>query len=231
MRTLSPGWNAGGGVIGARITWVLLHPTATESVDGAAAFYRGGLSVWGGLIGALVGIKLSSGESGTSLRSLADLAAPSFAIGVVLTRLGCFLEGCDFGVPLSNGAPRFVAALGTFPRHSPAWVEHVLSLGLSPSANASLAVHPVALYEAAGGAALVAVAFLLGRRPFRPGVVFVTVTFAYLVLRVALDWLRADAAEMWVSGILLLSGVLIGSVAFGIRFLWAPLPRVTRLKK
>jgi len=220
-----------GGVIGARITWVLLHPTATGSVEGAAAFYRGGLSVWGGLVGALVGIKLSTSASGTSLRRLADLAAPSFAIGVALTRLGCFLEGCDFGVPLSNGAPRFVAALGTFPKHSPAWVEHVLSRGLSPSANASFAVHPVALYEAAGATALVAVAFLLGRRPFRPGVVFVTVMFAYLVLRVALDWLRADSAEMWVSGTLLLSGALIGSVALGIRLLRASLPKVTRVKK
>ncbi|HVR19884.1 MAG TPA: prolipoprotein diacylglyceryl transferase family protein [Polyangiaceae bacterium] len=220
-----------GGVIGARIAWVLLHPTATESVEGAAAFYRGGLSVWGGLIGALVVVKLSSRASGTSLRRLADLAAPSFAIGVALTRLGCFLEGCDFGVPLSNGAPRFIAALGTFPKESPAWIEHVLSRGLSPSANASLAVHPIALYEAVGGAALVLFAFLLRRRPFRPGVVFVTVTFAYLVLRVALDSLRADPMEMWVSGTLLLSGVLIGSVALGIRFLRAPMPKVTQVKK
>jgi phosphatidylglycerol---prolipoprotein diacylglyceryl transferase len=220
-----------GGVIGARIAWVLVHPAATESVEGAAALYRGGLSVWGGLIGAFVGVKLWAGASGASLLRLADLAAPSFAIGVVLTRVGCCFEGCDFGVPLSNGAPRFLAALGTFPKHSPAWVEHVLSRGLSAGANASFAVHPVALYEAVGGAALVAVAILLGRRPFRPGVVFVTITFAYLVLRVALDWLRADPAEMWVSGALLLSGALIGSVALGIRFSWAPLPRVTRMKK
>ena len=208
-----------GCVIGARIAWVVLHPGATGSVEGTAAFYRGGLSVWGGLAGALVAARLSSRSSAVSLRELADLAAPGFGVGVVLTRFGCFLEGCDFGVPLGNGAPGVLATLGTFPKHSPAWAVHVLSRGLSPSANASLAVHPVALYEAFGGVVLVAVAFLLERRKFRPGVIFATISLAYLVLRVSLDWLRDDAVDMWVSRALLLFAALIGAGVLGIRFL------------
>jgi phosphatidylglycerol:prolipoprotein diacylglycerol transferase len=198
-----------GAVVGARFAWVLLHPAATGSVEGSVAFYRGGLSVWGGLAGALAGAALSSRASGVTLPVLLDAAAPSFGAGVALTRLGCFFEGCDFGVPLSNGAPRFLAALGTFPKDSPAWVEHVLSRGLSPSASASLAVHPVELYEALAGVALVALALALDRRRLEPGLTFAAVTGAYLLLRVSLDWLRDDSVEMWVSRALLLLGAMV----------------------
>ena len=198
-----------GGVVGARLLWVILHPFVTGSVDGSVAFYRGGLSVWGGLGGALAGVAFSSRARGASLPVLFDLAAPSFGVGVVLTRIGCFLEGCDFGVPLANGAPRFVAALGTFPKNSPAWVEHVVSRGLSPNATVSLAVHPIELYEAAFGAALVALALALDRIKLREGFTFAAVIGAYLLLRVTLDSLRDDPVEMWVSRTLLLLTILV----------------------
>ena len=197
-----------GGVIGARLVWVLLHPVATGSVEGTVAFYQGGLSVWGGLVGGISGAALSANRSGAPLFALLDLAAPSLGVGVALTRLGCFLEGCDFGVPLGKSAPRFIAALGTFPKDSPAWSSHVLSRGLSPTAVTSLPVHPTELYEVAGGAALVALALALGRRKLPPGAVFAAAVLGYLLLRVSLDSLRDDSAEMWVSRALLLLVIL-----------------------
>src|SRR5688572_33392232 len=69
-----------GGVIGARIAWVLLHPSVAGTLGGAFAFYGGGLSVWGGLGGAFVGVKVASRNDGVSLREIADHAAPSFAL-------------------------------------------------------------------------------------------------------------------------------------------------------
>jgi phosphatidylglycerol:prolipoprotein diacylglycerol transferase len=220
-----------GGVVGARLAWVLLHPAATGSVEGAGAFYGGGLSLWGGVVGALIGLRVSSRSSGTPLASLLDLGAPSFAIGVALTRFGCFLEGCDFGVPLSREAPRLLAALGTFPKDSPAWVAHVLERGLPPSASASLPVHPVALYEAFAAGLLAAIAFLLERRNVRPGVSVATILGMYLALRVSLDWARDDRLEMWVSVTLLSCVTLIGVALFGIRTLRARTPAVTPFEK
>jgi phosphatidylglycerol---prolipoprotein diacylglyceryl transferase len=216
-----------GAVVGARVGWVALHPAATGSVEAAAAFYRGGLSVWGGLAGALAGAKLASRGTGTTLAELADLAAPSFGIGVALTRLGCYFEGCDFGVPLSTGASHVLVALGTFPKDSPAWAAHVLTRGLAPSADTSLAVHPVQLYEALGGTVLAAVAFLLGPKKMPNGLLFVTASSLYLGLRVSLDSLRDDASEVWVPRALLLCGALIGGGLWGIRFWRAKRPEVT----
>jgi phosphatidylglycerol:prolipoprotein diacylglycerol transferase len=197
-----------GGLIGARVVWVLLHPAATGSLEAAAAFYQGGLSVWGGIAGALIGAKVASQSEGVSLSEISDLAAPSFGAGVLLVRVGCFFEGCDFGVPLGSGAPRFLSTLGTFPKDSPAWALHVLSRGLPASAPSSLPVHPTELYEAVGGGALVAVAFALDRLGLRSGLTFAGMATAYLLLRVSLDWLRDDPVEMWVSGTLLSLSVL-----------------------
>ena len=45
----------------------------------------------------------------------ADVAVPSLASGLVITRIGCYLFGCDFGKPLSRNAPAFSQKLGTFP--------------------------------------------------------------------------------------------------------------------
>jgi phosphatidylglycerol:prolipoprotein diacylglycerol transferase len=205
-----------GGVIGARLAWALLHPTETESFAGALAFYRGGLSVWGGLGGALLGTWLSSRDRGASLAELCDLGATGFGAGVVLTRLGCFLEGCDFGAPLGKGAPRLLATFGTFPKDSPAWVLQVLSRDLSPNATSSLPVHPTWLYEAMGGGVLVAVAVALGRRKLRPGFTFGAVLLGYLLLRVSLDSLRIDPVEMWVSRVLLGIAVLGALVFLGV---------------
>ncbi|HEX6766560.1 MAG TPA: prolipoprotein diacylglyceryl transferase family protein, partial [Polyangiaceae bacterium] len=200
-----------GGVVGARLVWVFLHSAATGSVDGAFGFYRGGLSAWGGIAGAIAGAAITARRREASLTLLCDAAAPSFGLCVALTRFGCFLEGCDFGVPLGSGAPHFLATLGTFPKGSPAWANHVLTRGLSPSTSAALPVHPIELYEAVGGMALIALAFVLDRRKRGSGVAFGGVAVGYLLLRVSLDWLRDDPVDMWVSRALLFP-VLFGAM-------------------
>jgi phosphatidylglycerol:prolipoprotein diacylglycerol transferase len=213
-----------GGVVGARLVWVLLHPAATESLDEAAAFYGGGLSVWGGIAGALAGVKVVSRRDGVSLGEISDLAAPSFGAVVLLVRVGCFFEGCDFGRPLGSGAPRFLRALGTFPKDSPAWVEHVLSRDLAASAPVSLPVHPTELYEALGGGVLVVAAFALDRLGLRSGLTFAGIFLSYLLLRVSLDWLRDDPVEMWVSRALLLLAIVAYGL-FRLRFRFRPQAR------
>jgi prolipoprotein diacylglyceryltransferase len=81
----------------------------------------------------------------------------------------------------------------------------------------SLPVHPTELYEALGGAALLALAFALDRRGLRSGLTFAGIVLSYLLLRVSLDWLRDDPVEMWVSSALLVLSVF-GYAAFRLRF-------------
>lgn len=90
------------GVIGARILFVLLNlgyylESPLETFNIAA----GGLSLHGGFVLAvLVGIWYCR-HYGVSPGVMADVTAPAAIFGIGLTRIGCFLNGCCFGTPVS----------------------------------------------------------------------------------------------------------------------------------
>jgi phosphatidylglycerol:prolipoprotein diacylglycerol transferase len=191
------------GFAGARLLYVLANPSAFSGLWDILAVRRGGLNAYGALIGGLLGSWWYLRRRSTRLTAWLDLTAPSVASGVALTRLGCYAFGCDFGRPLTAGAPAWLERLGTFPRWaegthawasgSPAWLEHVAVRGLSPLATASLPVHPTQLYEAIGAVLLLALVFKLRARARFHGQVFLTLALGYGALRFWIEALRDDA--------------------------------------
>lgn len=144
-----------------------------------------GRAAYGGLLFAIV-------AAAVYLRSVREPLAPFFdrvAVGAGLTfalvRTGCFLAGCDYGLPTAH-------AWGVrFPPGSIAAFDHVRR-GFVPRGAPSLPVHPTQLYEAALGllaAALAAVPVLRGHRDGRAFAVFLGV---YAAGRFALEFLRGD---------------------------------------
>jgi phosphatidylglycerol:prolipoprotein diacylglycerol transferase len=196
-----------GGVVGARLGFVLLHSGGWGSFGDGISLKSGGLS---GTVGLLSGGLLVLGVArarALPVPTLFDAAAPSLGLGVALTRLGCYLEGCDFGGRLSASAPRWLARLGTFPARSHAWVEQVSSGVLGPSAPASLPVHPSELYECVVGLALTGMALVVRRRARRAGDAALAVGLGYLALRVLVDLSRAAGPDVWCArAVLLLCG-------------------------
>jgi phosphatidylglycerol:prolipoprotein diacylglycerol transferase len=184
------------GLIGARVAYGLGHfqPRAAGSMFGGEGL--SGLEIGGALPCAMLGASLSFGRD-RSLLSFLDAAAPALGVGVFLTRIGCYLEGCDFGVPLRDGASPRLSALGTFPAQSPPWVTHVLERGLSPSATTSLPVHPTELYEALGGLAIAALAYWVEKkkRPV-PGQVALVALVAFVAVRLGVDFFRDDRVHV-----------------------------------
>ena len=91
----------------------------------------------------------------------ADVAAPSLASGLMLTRIGCYLFGCDFGKPLPSSSPEWLKKIGTFPHWSegtlprgsgsPAWMQHVQQHLLDFDAPGLFAGAPDADLRVAGG--------------------------------------------------------------------------------
>lgn len=186
----------------ARLLYVVTNLDEFHSITDVFAMRRGGLVAYGGFLGGFAGSLLYLRSRGLRLLPWADVAVPSLASGLLITRIGCYLFGCDFGKPLSDGAPEWLKKLGTFPHWadgtleqgsgSPAWIQHVQQRGLSIEAPASLPVHPTQLYESAVGLCLLVMLLVARRSQKFRGQIFLLFTFAYGVARFLLEILRDD---------------------------------------
>lgn len=190
------------GIAGARLLYVLEN--RERFAESGASWFdvtSGGVTAYGGFLGGLIGAAGYLAYRRASLAAFADAAAPALALGTILTRVGCYLYGCDFGTPLGEGAPGFLKALGTFPRWqyeelgifgSPAFLHHVDVYGLDRDAIASLPVHPTQLYEALAAAVLLGVTLaVLRARRFR-GQAILVLAMGYGAARFAFEYLRDD---------------------------------------
>ncbi len=92
------------GVVGARLFYVTEYWSESFAGKGPrdtlleiANIPEGGLVIYGGLIGAAFGFVVFVLKHRLPLLAMADLIAPSMAIGLAFGRIGCFLNGCCYG--------------------------------------------------------------------------------------------------------------------------------------
>jgi phosphatidylglycerol:prolipoprotein diacylglycerol transferase len=193
---------------GSRILYAITNPDEFKSVTDLFALRNGGLVAYGGFIGGLLGSWAFLAPKKIRLLAWADDAVPSLASGLMITRIGCYLFGCDFGQRLPDGAPHWLKTLGTFPHWaagtlasgegSPAYVRHLEVYRGTPieselvKMNSSFPVHPTQLYESLVG--LVLLILLLWQRRYTRfrGQVFFLFVFGYGFLRFLLELWRDD---------------------------------------
>jgi phosphatidylglycerol:prolipoprotein diacylglycerol transferase len=132
-----------------------------------------GLRMPGGLVAMSVTLVLLCRALGLPLLAVLDGIAPGILVAIVVGRLGCFLNGCCFGIPTQ--LPWGVR----FPAGSPAHASQQVQGLLAASATESLAVHPLSLYFALDALLIVVVLMALRRRAAYAGQVFLW----FLVLR------------------------------------------------
>lgn len=188
-------------VAGSRLLYVATNWDAFDGLMSVVELRSGGMVAYGGFLGGFAGSLIYLAYRRFPLMVWADVAVPSLAAGLFVSRVGCYLFGCDFGRPLGEGAPAWLVRAGTFPRWpddspagagSPAFIHHVETLGLDPTAEHAIPVHPTQLYEAALGLGLLGLLFVVRRRQRFHGQVFFTFTFVYGLARFLLEFLRDD---------------------------------------
>src|SRR5688500_17927597 len=183
-----------------------------------ARFWNGGLTYYGGLIGASAFCIWFLRREKFPILKACDMAGMTIALGLFWGRIGCFLGGCCFGLP--SDAPLAVR----FPEWSPASRQQHRDGLLSEPWLESLPVHPTQLYEALGCLAISA--FLLiaihPRKRF-DGQIFLLFLALYSALRFVLEYWRADdrGGLLGLSTSQLISVAVIAVVAA----LWVPLSR------
>lgn len=223
-------------ILGSRILYVVTNPDEFKQASDFFALRRGGLVAYGGFLGGYIGSWLYLRAHKIRLMPWADVAVPSLASGLLITRIGCYLFGCDFGKRLPEGAPAFIAKLGTFPQWpkdtlegsdgSPAFARHIDIVGKhTPAADElikmghSYPVHPTQIYESLVGLALLALLLWQRKSQKFRGQIFFLFAFGYGYLRFLIESLRDDSergefgpmmGEHW-----LISGsLLVMSIAF-----------------
>lgn len=98
------------GIVGARLLSVALNPASfLENPLSIFALHQGGLAFFGALGGGALAALIYTRRKGISLWALADVIAPSLALGEAITRLGCDVYGySSTQAPLArivNGIP------------------------------------------------------------------------------------------------------------------------------
>jgi phosphatidylglycerol:prolipoprotein diacylglycerol transferase len=190
-------------IVGSRVLYVLTNLSEFEGASDFFAFRRGGLVAYGGFLGGYIGSWVYLKRNKIGLMPWADVAVPSLASGLLITRIGCYLFGCDFGRRLDTTSPDWLQKLGTFPHWaqgtlehgegSPAWVHHVQKFGLSLDSTTSYPVHPTQLYESLVGLALLALLLFQRKHQKFRGQVFMLFAFGYGFLRFLIEIVRDDA--------------------------------------
>jgi len=99
-------WIVVSGLIGARTMSLLTRTppvsSVTEFLVELPRIWDGGIVLYGSVLGALVGFFaayfLFYRRKGLNILRFLDTIAPAVALGLVLGRMGCFLNGCCYGM-------------------------------------------------------------------------------------------------------------------------------------
>jgi phosphatidylglycerol:prolipoprotein diacylglycerol transferase len=164
-------------IIGSRIFYILLNPGPyIKNPVAILKIWEGGLVFYGGLIFAVITGVIYIKRHNLFLWQIADIFAPSIAVGHAIGRLGCFFAGCCHGRPadlpwaVTFTDPHSLAPLG-------------------------MALHPTQLYEAGGEFINFLILLLLRKRQTFRGEVFWSYVILYSILRFFVEFFRGDAAR------------------------------------
>jgi len=167
-------WLMVGGIIGARFVYVTTYwkqEFANQPFSEVFMVQHGGLVYYGGLIGSTIaGIAYLAWKK-QAVWKIADILAPSIALGSVFGRIGCLLNGCCYG---------YACSLPWAIHFPPGHETH------------GEAVHPTEIYDALLNLILyLGLAWLFRRRKF-DGQIFATYLMVYAVFRSVAEAFRGD---------------------------------------
>lgn len=162
------------------------HPATTDCFAWAK-FWAGGLTYYGGLIGASAAAWFLLKRDRFPFWKAADMAGFAVPLGLGFGRMGCLLAGCCYGI--RTDAPWGLS----FPPRSPASEGQFKAHVLDSYASWSHPVHPTQIYESAVSLGIAAFClFYVHPRKRYDGQVFAAFLLLYAVARFIIEFWRDD---------------------------------------
>ncbi len=218
-----------GGIVGAKLYYVILNLPRTLEDPLGMIFSRGGMVWYGGFLGATAMVLWEVRRSKLPVGPMADACAPALALAYGVGRIGCFLVGDDWGRP--TDLPWGIR----FPQGTPPTrvdvIEHTFGIHVDPALiqkyGQVVPVHPTQLYEVALSTVIFAVLWKLRGRDHSAGWLFMVWLFMASLERFLVEFLRAKDDRflgiITVAQIIALALAAVG--AAGMLRLKRPLPR------
>ena len=91
--------NVIGGIVGAKILFLMENVTFLEFIGDPIRYLSSGLTFLGGFLGAVFLILVVGWAKKVNFWLAADAMAPALVIGYAIAKIGCFLVGDDYGIP------------------------------------------------------------------------------------------------------------------------------------
>ncbi|MBN1319337.1 MAG: prolipoprotein diacylglyceryl transferase [Thermoleophilia bacterium] len=188
-----------GGLMGAKVHYLIIH---TE--EWPKNMLSGSGLVWyGGMFGAIFAVMLVTAFSSQRMGAVMDGGAVALPVGYAVGRIGCFLNGDDYGTP--TDLPWGMA----FPEGSPPTM---------------VEVHPTQLYESAASLLIFALlVWVIGPRFKREGALMFVYAGLAGIERFLVEFVRTNPVaafgltqQQWISIMLVIVGIA-GTWWFGTR--------------
>jgi len=184
-----------GGLIGSKVHYLLLHMNELRQDPLASAFSGAGLVWYGGLIGGVIAVMIVISIYHLPWGKALDACSPALAMGYAFGRMGCFLNGDDYGRP--SDLP---------------WAMEFRDG--SPPTPAGISVQPTQLYESFSSILIFFVLMFLRKRLKRDW----ALGCLYLVMagteRFLVEFVRANRNGQVQQQVLALVTAILAAVAF-----------------
>jgi phosphatidylglycerol:prolipoprotein diacylglycerol transferase len=209
-------WALIGTIIGARLFYVIGHWSEFDGVADALALWNGGLTLLGGIAGAVLINLPRFRRYGYSFFQVMDGAVIGLAFGIAFGRIGDLIIGDHLGTPSSwllafryeGGVPAGFSCVADVCRTTLEG-DQVLEISRSGATLTSasgevlatgVGVHQTALYDMIFATFLFLVLYALSRSPRRAGILTLTFGAWYGATRVLEDNLRIDKEIFGLTG-------------------------------
>lgn len=165
-----------GGILGARIWEVMFSwDYYSNNLLEIPAIWNGGISVQGSILGGLLAVIWYCRKYKVPLLPMVDTLAPGVLVGQAIGRLGCFLNGCCYGIPHEHLG--VIYPLGT---------DAYYAFGSQP-------LFPAVLFEATWDLVVLLLLLLVyNRKPFH-GFIALSYFILYSIGRFTLEFWRGDS--------------------------------------
>ncbi len=211
-------WALIGAIVGARFFYVIGHFSEFSSFTDMLAIWRGGISLIGGITGAMIFAYPVMRRYGYRFLQVMDSAAIGLALGIMVGRIGDLVIGDHLGKPTDfflgwayrGGVlpgPWIELGPGEWQANLPNGMVETLSregarlldrTGELVSQGAG--VHQTALYDFFIAMGLLALLWWMNQSPRREGVLIMTFAIFYGAGRIVTDFLRVDKTWFGLTG-------------------------------